>query len=216
MLSLIKVDPDPVLKEGRPEGSLHAEDYTWEYGTEHLEKYRFHAERFYQLFCARYKSHNLTRANWSIMACFSWKNSVPIVRFQAEAGEHANYLHSTFYYAHTTRHGGKGNCDPVLSTFEASWCRLCQEVIAEGGEMALHFQSWLAKHRAAVTYVAWFLDQTPAAVGWFCVTFLKPRTENTSYNGCTPRTGPPIVAPATSYDPFTTGGQTICFGWQYS
>ena len=144
MLSLIKVDPDPVLKEGRPEGSLHAEDYTWEYGTEHLEKYRFHAERFYQLFCARYKSHNLTPYMCKLIdygLLFMKKLPVPIVRFQAEAGEHANYLHSTFYYAHTTRHGRKGNCDPVLSTFEASWRRLCQEVIAEGGETASHFQN---------------------------------------------------------------------------
>ena len=154
MFTLIKTDPKPVLKEWRPEGSLHAHDLTgnvvqniWKSTGSILSSFTS---------CSVPDTNTITShhicGNWLIMGWFAWKKfPALIVRFQTEAGEHANYLQSTFYYAHTTRHGGKGNCDPMLSNLEPSWGRLCHGVIFEGGEPASHFENLLAQHKAAVT-----------------------------------------------------------------
>ena len=142
MLSILKSDPDPVLLEGRPEGSVHVQDYKWGYSADQLQSYKFHAERFYQLYCARYKWHNLTPYMCKLVdyaLYFMNDLPVPIVRCQAEAGEHANYLHGNIFYSHTTRHGGKYNVDPIVSIFETTWRRLCLDISGKKGEPAEHF-----------------------------------------------------------------------------
>ena len=53
----------------------------------------------------------------------------PVGRFQSEGGEHAYYEHNTFYTNHTTRHGGRGNPDPILSLFQANWNRISCEIM---------------------------------------------------------------------------------------
>ena len=53
-------DPESHLLEGAPEGSNHTKDYLWGYTAEQRDTYKFHAERFYQLFCMRYSFRNLT------------------------------------------------------------------------------------------------------------------------------------------------------------
>ena len=154
MLSILKSDPDPVLLEGRPEGSVHVQDYKWGYSADQLQSYKFHAERFYQLYCARYKWHNLTPYMCKLVdyaLYFMNDLPVPIVRCQAEAGEHANYLHGNIFYSHTTRHGGKYNVDPIVSIFETTWRRLCHDISGKKGEPAEDFAKYVTRHTAAVT-----------------------------------------------------------------
>ena len=60
MIAILKKDPLPELLEGKPEGSLHANDYKWGYSTEDITLYKQHAEAFYQLFVLRYTAKELT------------------------------------------------------------------------------------------------------------------------------------------------------------
>ena len=113
--------------------------------------------------------HNLTPYMCKLIdygLLFMKKLPVPIVRFQAEAGEHANYLHSTFYYAHTTDMDEREivtlcyrHSRPHGAAVSGGHCRRC--------ETASHFQNWLAKHRAAVTLQRMWRGSWPGAdCGW--------------------------------------------------
>lgn len=42
-------------------------------------------------------------------------------RFEAEESEHLNYTHNSFYYQHTTLHGGKFMKNSIVAFFEHVW-----------------------------------------------------------------------------------------------
>ena len=122
MLSILKSDPDPVLLEGREEDSKCPSDCKWGYSQDAIKSYTFHAEQFYQLFCARYTWENLTLYMCKLVdygVQFMKDLPVPLVRFQAETGEHSNYLHGNYFYQHTTRHAATKIAIPCFQFLKA-------------------------------------------------------------------------------------------------
>ena len=112
--------PHECLRDGALEGSPQPEDYRWGYSEQQKEAYRFHAERFYQLFKLRFSHVRLTPYMMKLVdygLFFMESLPVPICRFQAEGSEHFNYEHNKFYYSHTTRHGGNTRCEPLKALF---------------------------------------------------------------------------------------------------
>ena len=109
MIAILKSDPIPQLLEGKPEGSLRAEDYRWGYSTEDIKQYKQHAEAFYQLFVLRYTTKQITPYMIKLVDYGgAMMQSLPFSLgcYQSEGGEHANYDHNCYYYNHTTCHGG--------------------------------------------------------------------------------------------------------------
>ncbi len=91
MATILREDPDPELWEGCKPESKDPFDYIWGYEPETIEKYMWHAERFYQLFRLKYTADKLT----PYMIKFIDQVPVliktlpfPLSRLEAEAGEH--------------------------------------------------------------------------------------------------------------------------------
>lgn len=164
MITIIKNDPAPVLIDGKINGSLRPEDYTWGYTDLDKKEYLFHAESFYQLYILRYGHANLTPYMMKLIdvgPILMDKLPFSLGRFQAEAGEHANYDHNCFYYQHTTRHGGRQKIDPILSLLRTMWKNLCYNIVTGDGSKASQmaaeaFLSYKRKHLSASIIQRWY------------------------------------------------------------
>lgn len=131
MCIILKEDPIPKLIEGKVEGSLDPEDYSWGYTECQKIDYVQHAECFYQLFVLRYTYKNLTPYMVKFIdyaPIFMKKLPFSMGRYQSEGGEHANYLHNCSYYQHTTRHDGRQKEDPILAIFNNIWGNLSYSI----------------------------------------------------------------------------------------
>ncbi|KAJ8019772.1 hypothetical protein HOLleu_41495 [Holothuria leucospilota] len=131
MIIILKVDREPTLINPELLGSLDPNDYHWGYTEEDKVNFKFYSELFYQTFRLKYTASELTPYMVKLIDYgYHFMNTLPcsIGRFQAEGGEHLNYIHNNFYYQHTTRHGGKFGKDPVLATFSHMWRSLCYEI----------------------------------------------------------------------------------------
>jgi hypothetical protein len=179
-IKITRNDPDPVLKEDKPKGSLKADDYEWGYTVDDHINYKHHAECFYQLFVLRYGSKHLTPYMMKFV------DQVPLLmkslpfslgRYQSEGGEHANYLHNCFYYQHTTRHGGKTKTEPLVALLSNMWKNLRYEITALGNsdnadavDAASAFTTYCKQHVAAATiqkaYKGFLIRQRLKAAGW--------------------------------------------------
>ena len=158
MVLILQKDP---LPSSHPD-NMTAEDrdeHVWGYSDEDKKVYLDHAEKLYQLYCDRYTAKSLTPYMMKLIDHVPELMEAlpfPIARFQSEGGEHANYEHSTFYNNHTTRHGGKGNSDPILSQFQAIWNRISYEIeqqsdskTVESKEAGNAFLHYCSSHCAA-------------------------------------------------------------------
>ena len=146
--------PRECLRNGALEGSPQPEDYRWCYSEQQKEVYRFHTERFYQLFKLRFSHVRLTPYMMKLVdygLFFMESLPVPIYRFQAKGSEHLNYEHNKFYYSHTTRHGGNTRCDPLKALLLHIWWRICYDVRFKDGskEVASAFTQYVTRHCAA-------------------------------------------------------------------
>ena len=122
MLSILRKDEMP-LTRSRQEIDSHS----WGYTEEDLEEYCLAAEKFYQLFCARYEAPSLTPYMIKLIdhaPQLMRDLPFPIARFQSEGAEHLNYYDSKFYHRKTTRHGGNERLDPLLASFHHRWMKL--------------------------------------------------------------------------------------------
>ena len=123
--------PHECLRDSALEGSPQPEDYRCCYSDLQKEAYKFHAERFYQLFKLRFTHERLILHKMKLVdygLYFMESLPVPLCRFQAEGSEHFNYEHNRFYYGHTTRHGGNTRCEPLKALFLHMWRRICYDV----------------------------------------------------------------------------------------
>ena len=149
--------PHECLRDGALEGSPQPEDYRWGYSDLQKEAYKFHAERFYQLFKLRFTHERLTPYMMKLVdygLYFMESLPVPLCRFQAEGSEHLNYEHNRFYYGHTTRHGGNTRCEPLKALFLHMWRRICYDVHfkdSSNKEVASAFDQFVFHHCAATT-----------------------------------------------------------------
>ncbi|KAJ8050218.1 hypothetical protein HOLleu_03332 [Holothuria leucospilota] len=147
MVAMLKKDPPPKPKRENQGPSKNVNDFSWGFTSEEVDGYKAHAEIFYQLFSFRYTARELTPYMIKLVdygSHFMKNLPVPICRFQAEGGEHTNYEHSTYYYNHTTRHGGNFTLDPMLAIFRNMWRRTCYQIstntdTAEGRAAAAAF-----------------------------------------------------------------------------
>jgi hypothetical protein len=81
---------------------------------------------------------------------FMDQSDIPLTRFQAEGGEHLNYMHSRHYYQHTTRHGGKDKLDPHHALLSAMFRKLAYEISTCGNEQVVQlFEDYVKQHTAA-------------------------------------------------------------------
>lgn len=157
MVAKLKKDPPPKHKGGHMSHSDNPEDYYWGYTPEDLTYYKHHAEAFYQLFSFKYTSVALTPYMVKFVdygPFFMKELPFSLSRFQAEGGEHVNYEHSTYYYNHTTRHGGNFSLDPLLAIFRNMWKRLSYNISllrsTPGGKAAAElFEVYKRQHKAA-------------------------------------------------------------------
>lgn len=163
MCIILKEDPIPKLIEGKVEGSLDPEDYSWGY-TEHQKiDYVHHAECFYQLFVLRYTHKNLTPYMVKFIdyaPLFMKELPFSMGRYQSEGGEHANYLHNCFYYQHTTRHGGRQKEDPILAIFNNIWSSLSYSICSggttdNGMKVSKDFEQYVKQHVNAKIIQTW-------------------------------------------------------------
>ena len=130
MFKTLKFEPEPSNFTGCLSDSSQCQ-FSWGYSPEQKRLYKFHAERFYQLYCLRYTHHHLTPYMMKFIdyAPYFIENlPVPLNRFQTEGSEHMNYDHNCFYYNHTTRHGGKNKVEPLKALFLHMWRRLCHDI----------------------------------------------------------------------------------------
>ena len=143
MFSLLKSEPnipsdpdDPSLHDVQmntdcnevSEGTAATKIPQWHYTEEQKTLYKFHAERFYQLYKYRYKYPNLTPYMMKFIdyAPYFMSNlPVPLNRFQTEGSEHMNYDHTCYYFSHTTRHGGLNSTEPLKALFLNMWRHIC-------------------------------------------------------------------------------------------
>ena len=155
MFTILQKEPEPFLKPSSMEGSTRAEDYIWGYSAKQVIDYKFHAERFYQLYCLRYTSANLTPYMMKFIdycIYFMCDLGLPLCRFSTEGGEHSNYIHNSFYYQHTTRNGGKNGYDPNFAILFSTWKRLSHEIChGTDAAAAVDFKLWVKQHVAAKT-----------------------------------------------------------------
>ena len=156
-----------LLKDPLPVGA--SDDHTefeWGYTEADMMQYKEHAEIFYQLFCARYTAKSLTPYMMKLIDHVPELMRTlpfPIARFQSEGGEHVNYQHNCFYYQHTTRHGGRGNPDPLVAIFQSMWNRLYYSIAQltlsdneEAREVGHSFIAFCSSHSAASVIQRWF------------------------------------------------------------
>ena len=159
MLALILTEPGNTserLKDGADTESQDPSDYVWGYTAQQIAEYKFHAERFYHLFCARFSPDRLTPYMMKLIdygRYFLENLPFPINRFQAEGSEHLNYEHNKFYYGHTTRHGGVKPVEPLKALFLYTWRRLSYDIkfVSKDPDTAQAFQEFVEHHTAAVT-----------------------------------------------------------------
>ncbi|KAJ8035492.1 hypothetical protein HOLleu_22741 [Holothuria leucospilota] len=159
MVEILKVDNAPVLKDGKHVGSVDPQDYTWGYTEDDKRLFKYHAEYFYQAFKLKYSAQEFTPYMIKLVDMgqyFIHHLPLSLGRFQAEGGEHVNYMHNSFYYHHTTRHGGKNQQDPIVAIFRNMWKNLCYSIdngdeSIESKEAAELFKSYKSRHLAAVT-----------------------------------------------------------------
>ena len=150
MYTILRTEPDPVLKEGKPKGSLRPTDYEWGCTPQRKEQYKKHAECFYQLMCFRYTWNNITPYMIKFIdyaRYFLDYLDLPLCRFNSEGGEHLNYCHSSYFFKHTTRHGGKLKIDPQFSYLLAMYRNLSYEIASL--ESAEEFNNYVDRHVAA-------------------------------------------------------------------
>ena len=163
MYSILRSEPEPVLRDDAPEGSTRASDYTWGYTAEHRKEYLKTAETFYQLYKWRYGADCFTPYMLKFVdyaPLFMAHGEIPLCRFQAEGAEHLNYTHGSFYYTHTNRHGGANHIDPLLSIFKNRWIKLMYEIRQADRVIADDFNLYIDRHVAALIiqkYVRGFL-----------------------------------------------------------
>lgn len=119
--------------------------------------FKDHAQRFYHLFKVKYSTAELTPYMIKLIDMGRYfMSNLPfsLGRFQGEGGEHVNYIHNTFYYQHTTRHGGRYNKDPVVAVFNHMWTNHCYSISTLGKnsnnlEAATKFELYKRRHVAA-------------------------------------------------------------------
>ena len=158
MFTILQKESEPVLKPSSMEGSTRAEDYIWGYSAKQIFDYKFHAERFYQLYCPYYTSAKLTPYMMNMMKfidyCiyFMCDLGLPLCCFSTEGVEHSNYIHNSFYYQHTTRNGGKNGHDPNFAILFSTWKRLCHEIChGKDAAAAADFKLQVKQHLATKT-----------------------------------------------------------------
>ena len=155
MFKTLKSEPEPSNFTGCLSDSSQCQ-FSWGYSPEQKRLYKFHAERFYQLYCLRYTHRHLTPYMMKFIdyAPYFIENlPVPLNRFQTEGSEHMNYDHNCFYYNHTTRHGGKNKVEPLKALFLHMWRRLCHDIEfqCQDQEVVEAFQLYVKQQVAAVT-----------------------------------------------------------------
>ncbi|KAJ8026154.1 hypothetical protein HOLleu_33914 [Holothuria leucospilota] len=146
MVQILRHDPPPseCLNHTEMKGSTCVTDYTFGYSDGEKEQYKLHAESFYQLFKLRYTTSNLTPYMMKLIDhAPTFMSALPfsLGRFQAEGGEHTNYLHNRYFFAHTTRGGGASNrvYDPMLCTMCNMYKRISYSIMEDtspDGKMA--------------------------------------------------------------------------------
>jgi hypothetical protein len=160
LVTIIRKDPEPVLKTDSPKGSLQETDYKWGYSDEDRTRYRHHAECFYQLYSLMYSASDLTPYMMKFIDQGPLlMDSLPfsVGRFQSEGGEHANYVHNCYFYQHTTRNGGRDKLDPMLALFQNMWRNLRYTITHQNPECpaakqsGTEFLTYCSRHTAAVT-----------------------------------------------------------------
>ncbi|KAJ8050599.1 hypothetical protein HOLleu_03862 [Holothuria leucospilota] len=165
MITILKKDPEPVVLDGKAEGSLDARDYSWGYSEKDIDDYKYHAESFYQLFVFRYSASHLTPYMMKLVDLGSvLMQSLPfsLARFQSEAGEHANYDHNRFFYQHTTRAGGHShNNEPLLSILCNMYKQISYNILhgdqsTEGKQAAEAFCRYKKMHVSASSIQKWW------------------------------------------------------------
>lgn len=153
MFTILQKEPKFHLLHESLQGSLKPSDYNWGYSSEQIETYKYHAERFYQLVCLRYKWKNITPYMMKFIdygVTFMTNLKLPICRFSTEGGEHSNYLRNCFFYQHTTRHGGRKSFDALFAQFSTTWRRLYYEILhGEDTLASSKFQIYVKRHVAA-------------------------------------------------------------------
>ena len=157
MYTVLKEEPQPVLLDGKPNGSLRPEDYSWGYDHDTKARYKDLAEQFYQLCCARYSWKNLTPYMIKFINYahnFMTYLPFPLSRFQTEGGEHLNYVHSSYYFKHTTRHGGNSKVDPQFTLLLAMYRKLAYEI--HSGKTGDDFHHYAKMHVSACKIQAVF------------------------------------------------------------
>lgn len=99
MVEILKTDKEPILKTGKLTGSLEQSDYEWGYSEEDKRCFKLYAEKFYQTFKLKYTSGELTPYMVKLVDYgLYFMNTLPcsLGRFQAEGGEHLNYILPTY------------------------------------------------------------------------------------------------------------------------
>jgi hypothetical protein len=195
MVDILSKDPEPVLKPNKIVGSKKPDDYIWGYSNDDCKHYKHHAECFYQLFCLKHGSKELSPYMVKLIDHvpeLMRKLPFPLARFQAEGGEHVNYLQNCFYHQHTRRHGGKGKPDPVYELFFKIWKDLRYEIDEmlssedpEAQQAATDFQLYVKQHGAAATIQRAFRSHLAKK---------QPNLASTHNRESNPTTGPQIFS----------------------
>ena len=156
MFKMLKSEPEPRVSNPEISSSTDNQPLLWGYSPEQKSQYKFHAERFSQLFCVHYSYSKLTPYMMKFIdygPYFMENLPVPINRFQTEGSEHMNYDHNCFYYNHTTRHGGKNRVEPLKALFLHMWRRMCHDIEfqSQNSDVVEGFQLYIKQNIAAVT-----------------------------------------------------------------
>ena len=156
MFKMLKSEPEPRVSNPDISSSTDNQPLLWGYSPEQKSQYKFHAERFYQLFCVHYSYSKLTPYMMKFIdygPYFMENLPVPINRFQTEGSEHMNYDHNCFYYNHTTRHGGKNRVEPLKALFLHMWRRMCHDIEfqSQNSDVVEGFQLYIKQNIAAFT-----------------------------------------------------------------
>ena len=157
MLEMISHEPTPRLIQGKIKGSKDVNDYSWGYSMSDIKEYKFHCERYYQLFCIRYTSTKLTPYMIKMIdyiPYFMEHTEFPINRFATEGSENMNYRDQQVYHHRTMRHGGKYRQDISWELMLNFWRRISYKIKYESlDKNAGHmFAMFCKKSRAAVVF----------------------------------------------------------------
>ena len=142
MFTILRMEPEPLLREGKPQGSLRPDDYSWGYSPDTKAEYKKHAGCFYKLKCTHYTCANITPYMIKFIdyaRYFMDKLNSLLCRFQSEGGEHLNYCHSSIF-KHT-------ETDPQFSYLLAMFQIFCYEI--SSSESRHEFDQFMSKHVAA-------------------------------------------------------------------